>query len=603
MGDFYITKVAAKGSGKTDSFIDLQPGLNIIQGRSNTGKTCIIKCIDFCLGSKTKPFGESFGYTTIELHLHTAKGNIQITRNFGKNQVEVVTDVPGYDSGTYDLQYNKKKKEPLPVLSDLLLSAIGIEGEHFIVKNKYFEKNRLTWRTIQHLLLFSVADISKETSVIEPQQAVEKTAFLSALLFLLTGKDFSEEEAKTRKEIRIARKRAVEEYVNKKISSVADKKKELEEKLHTFDGMDIELEMQKVIDSLNATEAAISNAVSQSQDLLSQILQLQSRSAECDILQSRYASLRTQYVSDIKRLSFIVDGEVEMKRVPQNQTCPFCEGKIPVRNRQSYIVSAQAELNRITGQMAGLAETEQDVQKEKEEIALSLQELIEQKEKIEQLVHDELQPKAEEMRAALSGYRAYIQINNELRVIAEFASSWETDLRELPNEDESATEYHPKEYFDKDFQEKMDEIVKAILEECKYDNLTTARFNLTDFDVEVNGHKKSDYHGQGYCSFLNSTVALSFRKYMASHATYNPGILVIDTPLLGLDQGVNDAAPESMRTALFRYFMNNQSEGQIIILENILHIPNLDYAASGANVITFTHGLSEGRYGFLIDVH
>ena len=61
MGEFYITKVTAKGSGKQDSSVYLRPGLNIIQGRSNTGKTCIIKCIDFCFGSKTKPFDDSFG--------------------------------------------------------------------------------------------------------------------------------------------------------------------------------------------------------------------------------------------------------------------------------------------------------------------------------------------------------------------------------------------------------------------------------------------------------------------------------------------------------------------------------------------------------------
>ena len=151
MGEFYITKVTAKGSGKQDSSVDLRPGLNIIQGRSNTGKTCIIKCIDFCFGSKTKPFDDSFGYDTIELSIHTGKGNITISRVLGKNQVEVTTDVPGFDSGTYDLKPSKKK-EPLPILSDLLLSSIGIEGEHHIVSNKDFNKRRLTWKTFLHIL-------------------------------------------------------------------------------------------------------------------------------------------------------------------------------------------------------------------------------------------------------------------------------------------------------------------------------------------------------------------------------------------------------------------------------------------------------------------
>jgi hypothetical protein len=84
---------------------------------------------------------------------------------------------------------------------------------------------------------------------------------------------------------------------------------------------------------------------------------------------------------------------------------------------------------------------------------------------------------------------------------------------------------------------------------------------------------------------------------------FTPGLLIIDTPLLGLDQGVDDAAPESMRTALFRYFMNNQSEGQLIVVENIEHIPNLDFEKAGATVTTFTKGRFEGRYGFLEGIY
>lgn len=601
MSDFYISKVTARGSGKSDSVIDLQPGLNIIQGRSNTGKTCIIKCIDFCFGSKAKPFDESMGYDTISVSLHTGKGDITITRKLGKNQVEVVTDVPRFEDGTYDLKPSKKKV-PLPILSDLLLASIGIEGEHLIIKNKNFEKKRLTWRTFLHMLLIHVSDIAKETSVIEPEQATDKTAMLSALLFLLSGKDFAEADAQTKKEIRVARKRAVEEYVNRKIQAVADKRKGILENLNAFEGVDVELEMQRIIDSLQSTEAQISTAVDQSRDLLSKILKLQSRAAECDLLTTRYAALKTQYVSDIKRLSFIVNGEVEMHHVPKIQTCPFCDGKIPARSQKSYIDSAQAELNRITLQMNGLEETEQDIVKEKEEIESSLKELQTQRDSIETMIENELQPKADSLRESLNGYRAYIQLKQELQVIDDFASSWETDLRELPSEDETQIEYHPKEYFGDDFQERIDKMLKEALTECAYDNLTTARFNMKDFDVEVNGHKKADINGQGYSSYLNTVVALVFRRYMEKYATYDPGFVIIDTPLLGLDQGVDDAAPESMRTALFKYFMNHQDDGQIIILENIMHIPDLDYKASGANVVTFTKGLEDGRYGFLNDV-
>ena len=89
-------------------------------------------------------------------------------------------------------------------------------------------------------------------------------------------------------------------------------------------------------------------------------------------------------------------------------------------------------------------------------------------------------------------------MKQELQVIDDFASSWETDLRELPSEDETQVEYHPKEYFGDEFQERIDKMLKEALTECAYDNLTTARFNMSDFDVEVNGRKKANFNGQGY---------------------------------------------------------------------------------------------------------
>ena len=61
--------------------------------------------------------------------------------------------------------------------------------------------------------------------------------------------------------------------------------------------------------------------------------------------------------------------------------------------------------------------------------------------------------------------------------------------------------------------------------------------------------------------------------------------------------------PDSMRAGLYRYFMNHQDEGQLIIIENLDHIPSLDYEKHGAVVETFGKGLIPNtRYGFLIDV-
>ena len=45
MQSFRIKQLLVSGAGKIDGVIEFDDGLNIIQGRSNTGKTWILKCI------------------------------------------------------------------------------------------------------------------------------------------------------------------------------------------------------------------------------------------------------------------------------------------------------------------------------------------------------------------------------------------------------------------------------------------------------------------------------------------------------------------------------------------------------------------------------
>jgi len=169
----------------------------------------------------------------------------------------------------------------------------------------------------------------------------------------------------------------------------------------------------------------------------------------------------------------------------------------------------------------------------------------------------------------------------------------------MQNEEDSQIKYKPKDFFDDNFWKTIDAYLQEILFECNYTPLVSARLSKENFDIEVNGNKKAVNYGKGYCAFLNTVLTLAFRKYLAMNAVYNPGIFVIDTPLLGLDEGTHNEAPDSIQRSLFQYFIDHQVEGQLIVVENINTIPKLDYAASGAQEIVFTRGLSEGRYGFL----
>ncbi|MDD4292259.1 MAG: AAA family ATPase [Clostridia bacterium] len=95
MSRFYLKELTVSGEGKKPSSVDFVRGLNIIHGVSDTGKTCIIKCIDYVFGnSKDRPLPEKHGYDTITLSIETNNGFVTLKRTIGKNKVAVSsTDV------------------------------------------------------------------------------------------------------------------------------------------------------------------------------------------------------------------------------------------------------------------------------------------------------------------------------------------------------------------------------------------------------------------------------------------------------------------------------------------------------------------------------
>jgi hypothetical protein len=259
-------------------------------------------------------------------------------------------------------------------------------------------------------------------------------------------------------------------------------------------------------------------------------------------------------------------------------------------------------MERMMAQLAGLSETEKDVEDKKTDIRKELEELKRQRDALESKIKTELRPQETNQTNTVNAYKAYLRITSEIALIETYAEDFGNDLTALENEkkDDTKVEYHPKDYFGDDFATTMSEYADSILKECKYSGLLKAHFNFSTFDIEVNGEDKGTSHGKGYRSYLNTIMLMMLRKYLAKTAKFDPHLFIIDTPLHGFDDGVDDRMPDSMRAGLYRYFMNHQDEGQLIIIENLDHIPHLEYEKNGAVVETFEKSDEPGkRYGFL----
>jgi len=586
---FYIEKLIITGKGKEDSMIEFSDGVNIIYGPSNTGKTYIVKCIDYLFGSKNSPFDLSLGYELVKLIVKTTFGNITLTRKIGETKIEVSSSDNRIESGKYALTGKYEK-----TINSVWLSLIGINEKYSIIKNEDFKKQTLTWRTFQHMFMLTETKIISEQSALLPQNnPSSNTAAISSLIFLMTGNDYSETEAKDSKEMKEAKKNAVKTYINKELFRLSERKQEILEELNINSNIDLSEEISKILLDIECHEKNIEDAISRNQNLLKSLHEKNESLSECVVLLSRYHELKTQYESDLKRLSFIVDGEANLNN-NSNSQCPFCDGAISIKKSATYIVAAKADYKKIKLQAKDLEKAETALTNEKIILEQNIELLLAEKQETEALIKNELQPRVAELKEKLGQYRTSVELQNEIVIIKRFADLKTSDIIDVETEDESNIKFKVKEHLDYSFTQTMGEEIKNLLDLCNYENLLSVRFDKSDMDIVINGKKKSS-NGKGYNAFLNSTVSVVLMRYLREKAKHSPNLLILDSPILSLKEKGEKKPAESMKNALFENIIKYQEGIQTIIIEN--EIPKINYEK--AHTIQFTKEKGNGRYGLL----
>ena len=590
MSNFFIKSLIISGENKRTSTLDFDEGLNIIYGPSNTGKTYVLKCIDFIFGSKNKyPIPTSSGYSLIKLIIQTNNGQVSIEREIGKNKINVISENALIQSRVYKIQD----------IGTALLGLIGIQDNPSIIKNSRYEMVNLTWRTFMHSFIINEEEVIQQLPILISKESTVKTASLSALLYLISAPDASTFNPIEDKKIKEARKRAVEKYISEEIDGLRERKKILDEKLKTKT-VSPEEEIKKLTDELSEIEQEITAEVNNSKNTLSKILDIKDHIAKCDLLLNRYAELRSQYKADIKRLSFIVEGEINLSEVSSLEKCPFCDGAMSEQHYATYIETANAELSRITQLLNDLCETENTVVNDKQNYQGALQILNNERQTTENIIKQKLSPRAEKIKSSLKDYQSLIRLQNELEIIEKMRELKMQTLNEmLASKDDKPAEYKPREHFPQDFEKEMSKILNDILIACKYEDYVSAKFSIKKFDIIVNGKEKENY-GKGYRAFLNVIVAIAMREYICQNGIYPPRLFVVDSPLLSLKQNIDEETPESMKIGLMEYLISTQNLGQTILIEN--EIPKLDYESTNVKLHYFTKGKTDGRYGLLLDM-
>lgn len=591
---FYIEKIIVTGSGKTDSIIELSNGVNIIYGPSNTGKTYIVKCIDYMFGSEREPIDISTGYQYIKIIVRTQCGTITMSRKIGENKIEVSSNDNNVPSGKYATKASRTNYDK--TINSVWLSLIGINDLHLVISNENYKKQILSWRTFSHMFMLTETKIISEYSAILSGRDTSNTAVIAALIFLLSGQDFAETETKDTKEIKEAKKNAVKAYINKELFRLSERNQELLAQLKENPNIDIAVEIEKIMAEISTNEKRINSSIEENQKILAQLYEKNENLSECNVLLNRYDELTTQYDADLKRLNFIVDGEANLN-ASFSTHCPFCDGEVVVKKNQNYIDAAKSDYKKIKLQAKDLESASKELRSEKLSLEQEIGTLMAKKKSIEELIEKELKPQVFNLKEKLSAYKDAIECQKEIDILKKLSEQKTADMIENDTDEESELKFKVKEHLDYSFINELSNGIKSFLENCNYDNLLSVIFDKADMDIVINGKKKSS-NGKGYNAYFNSVVAIVLSRYMESKAKYSPDFLVLDSPILSLKEKETKKPSETMRNTLFENIVDNQKGIQTIVIEN--EIPEINY--KDANIIHFTKEKNNGRYGFLLDV-
>ncbi len=594
MSSFILKKLISEGKNKTKSEVYFSDHLTIIFGASNTGKTYIFKIINFIFGDSKLDISKNCGYNTFSLEIEYENKPIVFTRKINSKMISVVSEYPDIHTDTYTIDLDGEKP-----INTIFLKLLGINDCFKVPYNKNCEMKRFTFRSFLHLMMIKETEIERATSIILPKETTNKTFFLSHLLFLLYLQDFSSFDPDEKDNVKRAKKDAIKGYITDKLLFTQQRIAELNKLIDLETCINVKERIQFLNDELQKIENAIKDILQNGQELLQKIQEKNEKMTECNMLINRFEALESQYLSDIKRLSFIAESNQLMASENKLQTCPFCNHVVEDTIYTIDIETFKQEIIRIKNQLDDLLSTKNYVLMEKDVTKNEIIALSEEKKKLDKLINTELRTKQNNLSHQIECFEEYIRLTSELDILNKINTEWENDLDYLDKKIEKKTVYKPLELFPSNFENDISKIVQDILKECNFQKYYTAKFSTRTFDIEINGGTK-DSNGKGYVAFFNSVLILAIRKYIYDISSIKLPFYIIDTPLLGLDVGDAEINHENIRIGIYQYFMKSVNQSQLIIIDNKKDMPNLNFNQQYIHLVYYSHN-EKDRYGYFID--
>jgi len=604
MNNIKLKSLTVSGENVKTSSIEFGEKLTIIAGPSNSGKSYIYKCIDFVFGARSddkhKPLDLQEGYDTIELKISSEQGNLKFVRKLSSDVTAVTSSMPKIQSGDYLLKTNKTNNK---TINELLLTLMNIPIDIKLPKNNKGVSASLTWRTLKQAFMLDEQDVDKPESIFH--SPFNEPLFLASLIYLIKDDELSDYKRDSESEtIRKAKKKAVIEYIQRQRQLLESKKTELQEVFkNEANQKSLTDQIEELNNQLNEINEKIDASNLKNKTLSRALFPIQNQLARNKATLIKYKELKSQYDTDINRLTFIVENELLTKNNKKSTLCPFCENKMESHDHTSYIQASQAELVKLINNLNELENTRIDLKDQIDDDEALVKDYEEQLNEVSSYLKKDLIPQRQKIISLLSNYRERIKIEGALEQFRNLDISFEDDIREYEKEAKSQFKsFDGKKLLYDIISSDIVENARSILKEIGYSPLKSVVFDYSSFDIIVNDKMKNT-HGKGYRSFFNSVMMLSLMKFITDNSGKNQGFYMFDSPLKGLTLSEEVIDNHNIREGYFKYLNNLSGNNQIIIMENTNNreLPEIR-TNEDIKVYLFTQVVGKGRYGFLESV-
>ena len=611
MSGLLLRYLAFFGPDHRPADLSFTPGLNVICGASETGKSFIVESIDFMLGqeSPVRDIPERDRYDRIRLAIECPGWPpLTLDRSVeGSNFLafeELLTDgPPRLEPTTLKWKHSAARKD---TLSYALLERTGLTDK-VLRKNAAGKTRSLSFRDMARLCVVTEEEIQGRRSPLVSGQYTTATGEYSAFKLLLTGTDDSALVAAREESGQRDQNTGKIELLDQMI---ADIQAELDEEGAEEDELNDQLaQLDKTIrtqnEALEAVQKALDVVLERRGVAARELQNRRARIAEIDELVERFRLLDSHYKTDLDRLAAIHESGSLFVHLEQ-RPCPLC-GALPgdqhldsecEGNTEAVVQAADAEIVKIDHLRHELADTATSLTTERRELQESLAHCVNEYKASEREFKEIASPAVSTERAS---YNELVSERAEVRFSLEKIDRLKRLVVQRAELDPGQAEADggpsaTKTQVSKNVLDEFSQTIEGILQEWHFPNADRVFFADDKRDFQIAGKDRGST-GKGLRAITHAAVKIGLMEFCRERNLPHPGFLVLDSPLLAYwkpEGDDDDLRGTDLKEMFYRYLLGRK-DSQIIVIENE-HPPA--FVSGEGNVIVFTKNPYQGRYGF-----